>query len=145
VLPVSEQLLFAANFVARKLLGFRTLKSYMPDFSLAFDHVCIHTGGRAVVDAIESQLGLSRDLVEPSRAGLYRFGNISSSSIWCARARAGAGVGGAAGRRLGTPTEGGGCLQALATSPTLFATSRAPLKPPPNPQNPSSKVRAGLH
>ena len=55
----------------------------MPDFGLAFDHICIHTGGRAVVDAIESQLSLSRDLVEPSRAGLYRFGNISSSSIWC--------------------------------------------------------------
>jgi len=47
VLPVSEQLLFAANFVARKVLGFKKLKSYMPDFSLAFDHICIHTGARA--------------------------------------------------------------------------------------------------
>ncbi|KIZ04826.1 3-ketoacyl-CoA synthase 9 [Monoraphidium neglectum] len=82
VLPISEQLLFAANLAARKLFGYKKLKSYMPDFGLAFDHICIHTGGRAVVDAIESQLGLSRDLVEPSRAGLYRFGNISSSSIW---------------------------------------------------------------
>jgi len=35
-----------------------------------------------VVDAIESQLSLTQSLVEPSRAGLYRFGNISSSSIW---------------------------------------------------------------
>jgi len=41
-----------------------------------------HAGGRAVVDAIESQLSLTQKLVEPSRAGLYRFGNISSSSIW---------------------------------------------------------------
>jgi 3-ketoacyl-CoA synthase len=82
VLPVSEQLLFAANFIARKLLGSKRLKSYTPDFSLAFQHICIHTGGRAVVDAIEGQLNLSRALVEPSRAGLYRFGNISSSSIW---------------------------------------------------------------
>ena len=38
-----------------------------------------------MVDAIESQLSLSKELVEPSRAGLYRFGNISSSSIWCGR------------------------------------------------------------
>ena len=82
VLPVSEQLLFAANFVARRLLGFKKLKSYTPDFGLAFQHVCIHTGGRAVIDAIEGQLNLSREMVEPSRAGLYRFGNISSSSIW---------------------------------------------------------------
>ena len=83
VLPVSEQLLFAANFVARKLLrAKKKLRPYVPDFSLAFDHICIHTGGRAVVDAIEQQLSLSKALVEPSRAGLYRFGNISSSSIW---------------------------------------------------------------
>jgi 3-ketoacyl-CoA synthase len=82
VLPVSEQLLFAANFIARKLLGPKRVEPYTPDFSLAFNHICIHTGGRAVVDAIEKQLNLSRALVEPSRAGLYRFGNISSSSIW---------------------------------------------------------------
>jgi 3-ketoacyl-CoA synthase len=44
--------------------------------------VCIHTGGRAVVDEIEKQLKLTNAQVEPSRASLYRFGNLSSASIW---------------------------------------------------------------
>jgi hypothetical protein len=41
-------------------------------------------GGRGVIDEIEKQLALSNGMVEPSRAVLYRFGNISSSSIWWA-------------------------------------------------------------
>jgi predicted naringenin-chalcone synthase len=44
--------------------------------------VCIHTGGRAVIDEIEKQLKLTAEMVEPSRAVLFRYGNISSSSIW---------------------------------------------------------------
>ena len=44
MLPVSEQLLFGANMLARKLLGKKRVAPYMPDFKLAFDHVCIHTG-----------------------------------------------------------------------------------------------------
>lgn len=44
VLPVSEQLLFAVNMVARKLLGKKAVKAYIPDFKLAFEHICIHTG-----------------------------------------------------------------------------------------------------
>jgi 3-ketoacyl-CoA synthase len=58
------------------------MKPYIPDFKLAFDKVCIHTGGRAVVDEIEKQLQLSTAHVEPSRASLYRYGNVSSASIW---------------------------------------------------------------
>lgn len=57
-------------------------KPYIPDFKLAFEHFCIHTGGRAVIEEIEKQLTLSKDLVEPSKASLWRFGNVSSSSIW---------------------------------------------------------------
>jgi 3-ketoacyl-CoA synthase len=82
VLPLSEQLLFALNMVARKLLGRKKVRPYIPDFKLAFEHVCIHTGGRGVIDEIEKQLALTTDYVEPSRATLYRYGNISSSSIW---------------------------------------------------------------
>jgi 3-ketoacyl-CoA synthase len=82
VLPFSEQLLFLGNLVLRKLLGRRRIRPYIPDFKLAFEHVCIHTGGRGVIDAIEQQLALSEALVEPSRATLYRYGNISSSSVW---------------------------------------------------------------
>jgi 3-ketoacyl-CoA synthase len=35
-----------------------------------------------VIDEIEKQLSLGRTAVEPSRASLFRFGNVSSSSIW---------------------------------------------------------------
>ena len=34
----------------------RRMKPYIPDFKLAFEHVCIHTGGRGVVEEIEKQL-----------------------------------------------------------------------------------------
>ena len=64
------------------MLSLGRLRPYIPDFKLAFDHVCIHTGGRAVVDEIEKQLRLTKGLCEPSRATLFRYGNTSSSSIW---------------------------------------------------------------
>jgi FAE1/Type III polyketide synthase-like protein len=83
VLPFSEQLLFFVNLIARKALKLK-VKAYIPDFTLAFDHVCIHTGGRAVVEEIEKQLRLPPALVAPSKATLFRYGNTSSSSIWCA-------------------------------------------------------------
>eukprot|EP00775_Hariotina_reticulata_P008863 gene8863-9042_t len=82
VLPLSEQLLYAANYVARTFMGMKKLKSYVPDFTSAVQHICIHTGGRGVIDAIQSELSLSHEDVEPSRAALYRYGNVSSSSIW---------------------------------------------------------------
>jgi 3-ketoacyl-CoA synthase len=45
--------------------------------------VCFcYAGGRGVIDAIQKELGLSDDFVEPSRAALYRYGNVSSSSVW---------------------------------------------------------------
>jgi 3-hydroxy-3-methylglutaryl CoA synthase len=56
--------------------------SYIPDFKLAFDHFCIHTGGRAVIDEIEKQLQLPPHLVAPSKESLHRYGNTSSSAVW---------------------------------------------------------------
>lgn len=44
VLPFSEQLLFAGNLIARMVLGPKKVKAYVPDFGLAFDHICLHTG-----------------------------------------------------------------------------------------------------
>lgn len=81
VLPISEQLLFFGNLVARKMLRLK-VRSYIPDFKLAFEHFCIHTGGRGVIDAIEKQLELLPENVAPSRETLFRYGNVSSSSIW---------------------------------------------------------------
>ncbi|KAJ7966139.1 3-ketoacyl-CoA synthase [Quillaja saponaria] len=81
VLPMSEQLLFFATLVGRNFLKMK-VKPYIPDFKLAFEHFCIHAGGRAVLDELEKNLQLSDWHMEPSRMTLNRFGNTSSSSLW---------------------------------------------------------------
>eukprot|EP00475_Leptophrys_vorax_P039121 TRINITY_DN7007_c0_g2_i1.p1 TRINITY_DN7007_c0_g2~~TRINITY_DN7007_c0_g2_i1.p1 ORF type:complete len:595 (-),score=25.82 TRINITY_DN7007_c0_g2_i1:227-1885(-) len=81
VLPLSEKLLFAAMFIARRVFGMN-LKEYVPDFKLAFEHFCIHPGGRALLDEVQKALKLRPYDMEPNRMTLYRFGNLSSASIW---------------------------------------------------------------
>ncbi|KAJ7567117.1 hypothetical protein O6H91_02G132400 [Diphasiastrum complanatum] len=81
VLPLSEQLLFLATLIGRKLLKM-DIKPYIPDFKRAFKHFCIHPAGRVVLDELEKNLNLSPQHMEPSRMTLYRFGNTSSSSVW---------------------------------------------------------------
>jgi len=73
VLPLSEQVMFAGTMVARMILGKKAVRPYMPDFTTAFNHICIHTGGRGVIDEIEKHLQLDAQLIEPSRAALFRW------------------------------------------------------------------------
>jgi hypothetical protein len=83
ILPLSEKLIYAANLVGQKLYGKGRVKPYIPDFGGSVEHVCIHSGGRAVIDGMQKVLRLSDDAAEPSRATLYKWGNVSSSSVWC--------------------------------------------------------------
>jgi 3-ketoacyl-CoA synthase len=86
VLPYSEQLLFffnlCVNLFVTKVLGRKKRRPYIPDFKLAFEHFCIHTGGAGVIAAIEEQLSLTPANVQPSKDALFRWGNVSSASIW---------------------------------------------------------------
>ncbi|KAL3743914.1 hypothetical protein ACJRO7_019076 [Eucalyptus globulus] len=81
VLPWTEQFKFFMTLVRRKVMGAK-VKPYIPDFKLAFEHFCIHAGGRAVLDEIQKNMQLSDRHMEPSRMTLHRFGNTSSSSLW---------------------------------------------------------------
>lgn len=84
VLPLSEQLIFAGNFIARKVLKMKHVKSYVPDFTTAFDHFCIHPGGKAVIDEVGKQLKLKPHQTLPMLLPFERYGNTSSSSTWYA-------------------------------------------------------------
>ncbi|XP_028771994.1 3-ketoacyl-CoA synthase 11-like [Neltuma alba] len=81
VLPLSEKFKFLVNFVGRKVFRMK-IEAYVPNFKSAFEHFCIHAGGRAVLDTMQKSLVLQDWDMEPSRMTLYRFGNLSSSSVW---------------------------------------------------------------
>ncbi|XP_061375575.1 3-ketoacyl-CoA synthase 15-like [Gastrolobium bilobum] len=78
VLPVSEQLHFFTNLLFKK----KKTKPYIPDYKLAFEHVCILATSKKVLDEIQKNLELTEEYMEASRKTLERFGNTSSSSIW---------------------------------------------------------------
>ncbi|KAG6487631.1 hypothetical protein ZIOFF_056221 [Zingiber officinale] len=83
VLPVAEMLRYACR-VARLYLGDdqKAAKAHVPDFKSAFEHMCIHAGGKAVIDAVRRLMRLEEEVVEPARMCLHRFGNTSSSFVF---------------------------------------------------------------
>ncbi|XP_074373534.1 3-ketoacyl-CoA synthase 5-like [Apium graveolens] len=76
VLPAFEKLRYLVNLIARKIASHRW-RPYIPDIKQAFEHFCIHAGGRAVIDGVQDSLQLSMEQVEASRSTLHRFGNTS--------------------------------------------------------------------
>ncbi|KAJ1419968.1 Thiolase-like [Sesbania bispinosa] len=82
VLPYSEQLCYGWSMIFKKIWAVENKGIYVPNFKKAFEHFCIHAGGKSVIDAIEESLKLQKEDGEASRMALYRFGNTSSSSVW---------------------------------------------------------------
>ncbi|KAK6944626.1 3-Oxoacyl-[acyl-carrier-protein (ACP)] synthase III, C-terminal [Dillenia turbinata] len=77
VLPISEQLHFFTTLLFEK-----KTKPYIPNYKLAFEHVCILSSSKKVLDEIQKNLELPEEYMEASRKTLERFGNTSSSSVW---------------------------------------------------------------
>ncbi|CAK7345844.1 unnamed protein product [Dovyalis caffra] len=77
VLPVSEQVHFFTNLLFKK-----KTRPYIPDYKLAFEHVCILATSKKVLDELQKNLELTEEYMEASKKTLERFGNTSSSSVW---------------------------------------------------------------
>lgn len=57
-------------------------KQKVPDFTTAFEHMCVHTGGKAVIESVGRLMQLDDSVTEPARMCLHRFGNTSSSLVF---------------------------------------------------------------
>ena len=100
VLPISEQLQFAANLLQRKVLGKR-MAPYVPNFAKAFDHFCLHAGAPSSIYALfrdrplpvspkagpnvkasAKQLGLEEGVDEPSFHDVLSSTLVLREALW---------------------------------------------------------------
>lgn len=92
ILPINVKLQYVAALLAQKLGYLYTTKvkkmattypkPLMPKIDKVVNNFCFHTGGRGVIDGMQDMFKLSDEQIEASRGALFRYGNISSASIW---------------------------------------------------------------
>lgn len=130
-LPFSQQILY----ILYRLLSRRRpdSKPYMPDFRLAFEHLCVHVGVRTVLDEFMQNLRLSDREMEASRMTLHRFGNTSSSAIWYELAYHEIKGRVKRGDRVWQLTYGAGFMSHSAVWKALSTQPQLPQNPNPNP------------
>ncbi|WKA10872.1 hypothetical protein VitviT2T_028423 [Vitis vinifera] len=81
VLPLCQLAHYLYSVITSTISGGES-KPIVPDFTTAFEHLCIHTGGKAVIEQVGRVLKLSDSVTEPARMSLHRFGNTSSSLVF---------------------------------------------------------------
>ncbi|CAA7409966.1 unnamed protein product [Spirodela intermedia] len=83
VLPISDLLRYPCAAAVSFIFNHKPQQQpHVPDFMRAFEHICLHPGGRAVVNAVGRLMKLPETVVEPARMTLHWFWNTSSSSIF---------------------------------------------------------------
>ncbi|GFY96439.1 3-ketoacyl-CoA synthase 16 [Actinidia rufa] len=78
VLPMSQ----LAQYVYSAVVAVGGKKAVVPNFTAAFEHMCVHTGGKAVIEQVGRVLRLDDSVTEPARMSLHRFGNTSCSLVF---------------------------------------------------------------